>query len=508
MRFVIIIVISFIYSCFFAQGSFTDTITTDANSNHWDIGWSFSFTNGNNILMPIVTTNPTGNAIKLARIDEVGQLKNVVRIVDTSITRHSHLTGSETIIKINKNRYVIPLIRLLDTINFTTDSTKLYFVKIDSLGIILDSLLFNIPNGGQYNFRDSYLDTDSTFLILGTIKQFNDNHWDISLLRLDTNFNVLCDKRYGDVEDDAGVTINTFNNGGYLISSFHEYPGGLDRNTGLYRVDSSGNLIWTKYYGKSNYEMEGGFASVLTNNSFYLLSKDWRDGEPYCDMLLTRFNEQGDSLWSVRYQKAGESEYPFAAPIVLSDGNLLLPALFYDSLTTNYENGGTVGWILKVDTIGQIIWEQELNYFKDLNGPQFVSYNNYYDIQQSLDNGFVLSGHMSRIDLNGQDFFGLITKLDSNGCVVSECASFTGISSIAEEITSYSVYPNPAGSLINISGDLEMNDMGYSIYLLDGRIVQSGTLKRTIDISYLNSGTYLISIQSIKEITTLKFIKE
>lgn len=476
----------------YSQSTFSDTIITDPTDS-WDIARSFSLLNSESTLIPIINSHSTGNGVRLAKVNNQGALQDVVRLVDTSITRHSHLAGIETIVKINDNRHVVPLIRVLDTINFTADSVSLYFLSIDSTGQIIDSSLFDIPNGGQYNFRDSYVDSDSTFILLGTIKQINNNNWDISVLKFDTSFNLLWDKRFGDIEDDAGVSLNALKQGGYLLTSFHEYPGGVDRNTGIYKLDINGDLVWYKYYGKSNFDMDGGYATVLPDDSFYLLSKDWRDGEAYSDLLLTKFNQQGDSIWSVRYQKGGETEYPFSPPVILDNGDLLLPALYYDSNATNYENGGTIGWLIKVDSLGSVIWEQDLNYFEDLNSPQFVSYNNYFDIEKSNDGGFILSGHISRIDLFGQEFFGLITRIDSNGCLLSECADYTGINIIREDNFDIVFYPNPSTGIYYLKSDSKVESLSINLYNVSGKLILSKDLSSGdyLDLRDYTSGFYV-----------------
>lgn len=508
MKLIIIIITSFYCTFFFAQGSFSDTLSTD-NLNNWELISSFEFSENESIIFPIayLYTNQDGNAIKFAKTDKNGSLQTSKTLTDINICRYSHYLTQKVVVKISDNRLVFPLIRELDTINFSGDSTRLYFIKTDTLGNILDSLLFDIPNGGKYDFKDSYVDTDSSFLLVGTIKQAFNNHLDVLLTRIDTNFNVIWHQRYGDVEEDIGQSLSKTSDGGYLIGGLHELPDGINRNCSIIKTDTGGNLEWQKYYGKPDNNHDGGMITVLDNDEFLLVSRHWRDGEYYSDLLLTKFNSQGDSLWSKLYQKANETEYPFAPPIVLENGDLILPALFYDSLTTNSPNGGTIGWILKVDSLGTTIWEKDLNFFKDSNSLQFVSYNDYYDIRQSEDGGFVLSGTMNRINLIDQETFVLLTKLDSNGCVISECANYSHIeeNSTQSELV---VYPNPSSSYINISGASEIYKSFYLIYSLDGRIVQSGTLKNRIDITFLNSGTYLINLQNGQENITLKFIKE
>lgn len=478
----------------YAQSSFSDTLNSDQTSN-WEVISSFEFTLDESIVLPIayLYTDQDGNAIKFAKTSRNGDLQVSNILTDINVCGFSHYLTEEVIVKVANNRLIFPLIRELDTINFSGDSTRLYFLKTDTMGNHLDSLLFDIPNGGNYDFKDSYVDSDSTFLLLGAIKQNNNTHLDILLTRIDTNFNVLWEKRFGDVEEDIGLSLSKLSNGGYLIGGLHELPDGFNKNSSIIKTDVEGNLLWQKYYGKPNYYHDGGMISVLDNDEFVMLSRHWRDGEPHSDLLLTKFNAQGDSLWSVLYQKSNETEYPFDPPIILDNGDMILPALYYDSLTTNSPNGGTIGWILKTDSLGVILWEQDLNLFADSNSLQFVSYNNYSHIKKSNDNGFVLSGRLSRTNHSGQEIYGLITKLDSNGCVLSECANYTGINIIREDNFDIVFYPNPSTGIYYLKSDSKVESISINLYNVSGILILSKDLSSGdyLDLRDYPSGFYV-----------------
>ncbi|MCB9198088.1 MAG: T9SS type A sorting domain-containing protein [Flavobacteriales bacterium] len=69
------------------------------------------------------------------------------------------------------------------------------------------------------------------------------------------------------------------------------------------------------------------------------------------------------------------------------------------------------------------------------------------------------------------------------------------------------VYPNPVTDVLNLAGipfDLKAN---YSIYSIDGRIIQTGRLEQSISVTDLITGTYLIRVYSEEGERTLKFMK-
>ncbi|MCB9198087.1 MAG: T9SS type A sorting domain-containing protein [Flavobacteriales bacterium] len=70
------------------------------------------------------------------------------------------------------------------------------------------------------------------------------------------------------------------------------------------------------------------------------------------------------------------------------------------------------------------------------------------------------------------------------------------------------VYPNPVADVINLAGipfDLKAS---YSIYSIDGRIIQTGRLEQSISVTDLIAGTYLIRVYADQGERTLKFVKE
>ena len=74
----------------------------------------------------------------------------------------------------------------------------------------------------------------------------------------------------------------------------------------------------------------------------------------------------------------------------------------------------------------------------------------------------------------------------------------------------FSVFPNPAQSVINIKSDAKLIGNVYSIYDNAGRVVLTGILKSentTIELGNLSRGIYLFSVgENMKQ--TFKVIKE
>ncbi len=70
-----------------------------------------------------------------------------------------------------------------------------------------------------------------------------------------------------------------------------------------------------------------------------------------------------------------------------------------------------------------------------------------------------------------------------------------------------SVYPNPANSSINVMFNNEFSDRTVKIYSSDGTLVKTTIMDRSIDISELPEGLYIISVDDPKGAFNTKFIK-
>ena len=78
--------------------------------------------------------------------------------------------------------------------------------------------------------------------------------------------------------------------------------------------------------------------------------------------------------------------------------------------------------------------------------------------------------------------------------------------------SSFSVYPNPVRDLVTLEGSNDSNIQSYQIADLNGRIVKSGNTVNTnstqVNMSDLQSGVYMMTINSDKGSTVKKIIKE
>jgi hypothetical protein len=91
----------------------------------------------------------------------------------------------------------------------------------------------------------------------------------------------------------------------------------------------------------------------------------------------------------------------------------------------------------------------------------------------------------------------------------SNTDTLLSIDSNVIENNTFTIYPNPTSSILNISNPINVEIKSISVVDINGRIVknQSDSLSQ-INVSDLNAGVYFVTIEAAEGKTTKKFIKQ
>ena len=162
---------------------------------------------------------------------------------------------------------------------FGINIEDVYLIRTDSSGNLIWSK--NYGGSGIEIGRDVILTTDGGFLITGSTESFGAGDVDVYVIKTDSLGNVLWSKTFGGAGSDFGASAQQTTDGSYLIC------GGSESFTGicsvyLNKIDSTGNLMWSKNYGYANFysgfdaqqTSDNGFIMVSTQAGFYLIKTD------------------------------------------------------------------------------------------------------------------------------------------------------------------------------------------------------------------------------------------
>lgn len=200
---------------------------------------------------------------------------------------------------------------------------------------------------------------------------------------------------YNSGSDCSSYDIAMSTDGGYIIAGRQiKYVPNWSWDAWLVKVDSAGTEQWNKSYGYSGAEMaysiincsDGGYAFTGYTTS---LSEDTA-------MWLVKVDANGTQQWYRTFRESGKS-YGMNL-IALSDGGYLVMG---DIDSSN--NGNLDVYIVKTNTLGYYKWGKTFGY----NGWDIA-----YDAVETADKGYVIAGS---INTSQSGFKGWLIKVDSNG---------------------------------------------------------------------------------------------
>lgn len=203
--------------------------------------------------------------------------------------------------------------------------------------------------------------------------------------------------RFGGDGDDIAYSGKPTNDGQYIIAgSTSSY--GSNGNTDMYlvKVDSMGFPMWQKFFGGTGNDIarsviqlpDSGFMMAGYTNSF---------GAGGYDVLIVKTDKNGNKLWQNTY---GGGDWDFAYDLIRGpDANFYIVGN-----TSSFGSGKKDGYLLKIDSIGNVIDQKFYGGVEDDELKSIISTN---------DNKLATVGFTkSKGELNGDGYF---LKLELNG---------------------------------------------------------------------------------------------
>jgi hypothetical protein len=227
------------------------------------------------------------------------------------------------------------------------------------------------------------------------------------------------------------------------------------------KIDSGGKILFDKYLpiGYSPY------TACINNNKYFLMSY-WG--------LLFSVNQNGDTLYSKTYELGVG-----AAILQIDNANILS-----DDFNTNYSSS----LIMKIDSVGKIIWEKEFNK------------EGYLHINKDFSNNLLISGSYQDTFINSQAYYN---------------ASIMYINSQGDSLISkvfQSSYNWKFSEIIQIKANMfvavQISDKNSLVFLDNNFNILSSTvlenLKTFSKITKIDSNLYILGTTKNSEILLIK----
>lgn len=391
----------------------------------------------------------------------------------------------------------------------------LIFLQLSNFTLQAQSLFTRTYGAfGEFNMSHSVAQSlDGNYLFLGSTGGWGAINGDIALVKTDTLGNIIWTKLYGNDATEDGISIRALNdNGAIFIGTSNDNSIG-DYNIIVTRVDSLGEILWTKVLGSPSWEIakeiiqlnDGGFAIASTtyespfeSGTFDLMRLDsvgnllWetrfplgdanivggideledgtiliggqgiQSGHTDKDMLLVKYSSTGDTLWS-RYYGGNEDEWitdiahAFDQRICMV-GNKTQAA------------GNTRDIVIVSSQDGNVL------YINDIYSDRIVSLNSVS--YSAIDSTFISAGEFS----NDVVTRATIYKWDLYGYYVCSAAmNPIATSHVGEAVTTIDSHILLTGTFNNIGPGIE------SFFLVKSQLNCFSNLNLTIGIEETNS---------------------
>ena len=417
-----------------------------------------------------------------------------------------------------------------------TDSSShsnVLLTSIDTNGTILWSKSLG---GAMEEAGNSIIQTgDSGFVIIGYTNSYGYGFTDMYLIKTNVSGDTLWTNTYGGLDYDYGnVVKNTFD-GGLILGGQESSTASGPAHIYLVKTDASGDIMWTKSYPMGSWASASDI--VQTPDSGYLVYGDFANnvtGTGDYDLVWIKTDQQGNIQWTKTYEDSSSHDYAQSIRETF-DGGFIVAGEKEGILAYN---NGTI--ILRVDVNGDTLWTKQfgLNSFftvtdilqtsdsgfvttgytydtlllanylfiLKMNSSGDSLWTKYYDglfnavgfsIENTFDNGFILSGLTSDSGSNHSDVY--IIKTDDNGDVFL-CQSLI-ISQLHDTVA---VEGNAAGFVIETSPAVlhhqwQVDSTGVFINIQEGGYY-SGTTTDSLHISsvqlLMDGNSYRCIVQS------------
>jgi len=353
---------------------------------------------------------------------------------------------------------------------------------------------------------------DGNFIIGGTsssgisgdrTKPLNGNK-DSWIIKINSFGEIIWQNAFGYGNSQSIQSLSQTLDDGYIFSGTLQTGGSSNDVYWVVKLNSNGFLEWDKLIGgnhsdwfpKIHQTTEGSY--ILAGASDSDISGDkTENSQGSFDYWILKLDNVGNIIWQ---NTIGGSSGEQPDSIIESDDGGFLVCGYSSSNISGDKTEDSLGssdyWVIKINEVGIIEWQNTIG-------------GSHVDARakaiKTNDGGYLIGGH-SNSDISGDK------SENSKGGYDFWIAKHSQTLGIDENnfISSIILYPNPVKNNLNIQSSIQPIDF-VKIYSLTGQLLKYenvNTDSSIINVSNLASGEYFIQLYSGKKIALKKFLKQ
>jgi predicted secreted protein len=225
-----------------------------------------------------------------------------------------------------------------NTESFGTGAEDVWLIRTDATG---DAPWTRTYGGGDYDFGKSGQQTsDGGFIVTGYNRSFSGGECDLWLIRTDATVDTLWTRTYGGSGGEAGWSVQETSDGGFIMAGYTSSFGAGGDDVWLIRSDSLGRTLWARNYGGSLFDV-GNSVQQTSDGGFIVVGETQSFGAGGGDVWLIRTDASGDTLWTRTY---GGSDYDGGYSVQqTSDGGFIVAGV-----TDSFGAGSADVWLIRL----------------------------------------------------------------------------------------------------------------------------------------------------------------
>jgi len=229
---------------------------------------------------------------------------------------------------------------------FGAGSYDVYLLRTDSSG---DTLWTRTYGGSEsdegYSVRQI---SDGGYIIAGVTESFGAGLSDVYVLKTDSSGDTLWARTYGGSREDRSYSVQQTSDGGYIIAGYTNSFGVGLTDVYLVKIDSSGDTLWTRTYGGR--ASDWGYSAQQTSDGGYIIAGRTESfGAGLSGVYLVKTDSSGDTLWTRTY---GGSDYDVGYSVRQTpEGGYIIAGV-----THSFGAGSGDVYLLKTDSSGDTLW--------------------------------------------------------------------------------------------------------------------------------------------------------
>jgi hypothetical protein len=237
--------------------------------------------------------------------------------------------------------------------------------------------------------------TDGGYIISGSSIIGGNINQVVYLVKTNSAGSFLWTRTYGlDTTFSYGYSVRQTTDGGYIVAGSTRFDSTYDQ-VYLIKTDSTGDTLWTKTYGDSNWGSEVAYSVEQTTDGGYVTAGS---STAFWGVYVIKTNSIGDTLWTKIFRRTS-NDIGYSIRQTSDNGYIIAGSTWMGV-------GNTDAYLIKIDSAGSSLWAKTFGGVSDERG---------YDVKQTTDGGYIIAGYTASFGAGNGD--ALLIKTNNSGTI-------------------------------------------------------------------------------------------